>query len=422
MKFNPFLEKPKKLESIIMSWDDLAPKPYKKMEASPYTRVRCILMNGTEYEAVWFSHNFHRHSADNDLRRMLALVRRSEQQQQKVIAGLKPVDENLLETTIGYEQLAVDLTAFLAQKVKDKHVKDALDFALLEDFDHLYRYSNLLESDMGAKAEDYVGDYTEITPGRPTISHHRHPYDSVKQPIDNRKADPFTKCAVSIITAAEQQTMNYYMNLGGFYKNEKGRKLYTEIGMVEEQHVSQYGSLIDPNPSWFEMCLMHEYVECYLYYSMLNDESEPNVKKIWERFLEQEIAHLHASLENLRKYEKKDWQDVIPDGNFPELVAFKSNTEYIRKILKNTVENTADREGYCNINDIPDNANFFKYQNKANQKPEKEAGHMTIQNHIEQFGKDYRFEVKPNPVPQLQDRKKDNNTLGRVKTKKASKK
>ncbi len=418
MKFNPFLEKPKKLESIIMSWKDLAPKPYKKMESSPYTRVRCILMNGTEYEAVWFSHQFHRHSSDNDLRRMMALVRRSEQQQQKVIAGLKPVDENLLETTIGYEQLAVDLTAFLAQHVKDKHVKDALDFALLEDFDHLYRYSNLLESDMGAKAEDYVGDYTEITPGRPTISHHRHPYDSVKRPIDNKKADPFTKCAVSIITSAEQQTMNYYMNLGGFYKNQKGRELYTEIGMVEEQHVSQYGSLIDPNPSWFEMCLMHEYIECYLYYSMLCDESDTNVKKIWERFLEQEIAHLHASVENLRKYENKDWQEVIPEGSFPELIAFKSNTDYIRKILKNTVENTANREEYCNINDMPDNANFFKYQNKVNEKPDEEAGHVVIENHINQFGTDYRFEIKPNPVSDLQNRKKDNNTLGRVKTKK----
>lgn len=417
MKFNPFLEKPKKLESIIMSWKDLAQKPYDKFEASPYTRVRCILMNGTEYEAVWFSHQFHRHAADNDLRRTLAMVRRSEQQQQKLIASLKPVDENLLETTIGYEQLAVDLTAFLAQHVKDKHVKDALDFALLEDFDHLYRYSNLLETDMNAKAEDYVGDYTEITPGRPTIAHHRHPYDSVCQPIDNKKADPFTKCAVNIITAAEQQTMNYYMNLGSFYKNQKGRELYTEIGMVEEQHVTQYGSLIDPNPSWFEMCLMHEYVECYLYYSMMADESEPHIKKVWEMLLEQEIAHLHASVENLRKYEKKEWQEVIPKGEFPELISFKSNTEYIRKILKNTVTNTAKREGYVDVNTLENTDNFFKYQNKVNKPFEEERGHTIVEEHIERFGQDYRFETKPNPIKELQDRTADNFTLGRTKTK-----
>ncbi len=415
MKFNPFLEKPKKLESCIMSWKDLAQKPYDKLECSPYTRVRCILMNGTEYESVWFGHQFHRHCNDNDLRRTIAMVRRSEQQQQKLIAGLKPVNENLLETTIGYEQLAVDLTAFLAQKVKDKTVKDALDFALLEDFDHLYRYANLLESDMGAKAEDYVGDYTEITPARPTVSHHRHPYEEVKPHIDNKKADLFTKCAVNIITAAEQQTMNYYMNLGAFYKNQKGRELYTEIAMVEEQHVSQYGSLIDPNATWFEMCLMHEYVECYLYYSMMCDESDKRIKGIWEMLLEQEIAHLHASVKNLQKYEKKDWQEVIPGGEFPELISLKSNTEYIRKILKNTVENTAYREGYININDVPDDANFFKYQNKIQKKVEENASHKVIVEHINKFGQDYRFEVKENPVKELQSRQEDNITLGRVK-------
>lgn len=415
MKFNPFLEKPKKLESCIMSWKDLAPKSYDKNEVNPYTRVRCILMNGTEYESVWFGHQFHRHASDNDLRRMLALIRRQEQQQQKLIASLKPADENLLETTIGYEQLAVDLTAFLAQHVKDQHVKDALDFALLEDFDHLYRYANLLESDMGAKAEKYVGGYTEITPGRPTISHHRHPYDSVKAPISNKKATPFDKCAVSIITAAEQQTMNYYMNLGAFYKNQKGRELYTEIGMVEEQHVSQYGSLIDPTASWFEMCLMHEYIECYLYYSMMQDESDKNIKKIWEMLLEQEIAHLHAAAQNLKKYEKKEWQQVIPDGEFPELIKLQSNIEYVRKILKNTVTRTAQRESYVNINELDDTANFFKYQNKVNAKPEQVASHKVILDHTEKFGEDYRYEIKQNPVKELHDRKKDNMRLGRVK-------
>ncbi|MDE6583487.1 MAG: hypothetical protein K2K31_02430 [Clostridia bacterium] len=417
MKFNPFLEKPKKLESCIMSWKDLAPKSYDKNEVSPYTRVRCILMNGTEYEAVWFGHAFNRHCNNNDLRRVLGMVRRQEQQQQKLIASLKPVDENLLETTIGYEQLAVDLTAFLAQHVKDQHVKDALDFALLEDFDHLYRYADLLESDMGEKAEKYVGGYTEITPGRPTISHHRHPYDEVKAPICNKKATPFDKCAVSIITAAEQQTMNYYMNLGAFYKNQKGRELYTEIGMVEEQHVSQYGSLIDPNATWLESCLMHEYIECYLYYSMMQDESDKNIKKIWEMILEQEIAHLHAAVENLKKYEKKDWQEVIPNGEFPELIKLQSNIEYVRKILKNTVTRTAKRESYVNINELEDTDNFFKYQNKVNAKPEDVASHKVIVEHINKFGKDYRFETKQNPVKELQDRKKDNFTLGRVKEK-----
>ncbi len=415
MKFNPFNEKAKSIDSCYMSWKDLSLKPYNKRDIDPFTRVRCILMNGTEYEAVWSKHHFHRHCDNNDIRREVAMVRRSEQQQQKLISMLKPIDENVLETTIGYEQLAVDLTAALAKRATNKAFKEALNFALLEDFDHLYRYANLLETDMGAKAEDYVGSYTEIMPGRPTIAHHRHPKDSVKPFVNNKKVDNLTKLDVGIITAAEQQTMNYYMNLGAFYKNKKGRELYGEIGMVEEQHVTQYGSFMDPNCSMLENCLLHEYTECYLYFSMLNDESDPNVKKIWERLFEQELAHLHSAVKLLRKYEKKDWQEVIPGGEFPELLKFQNNKEYVRSVLGRTVTLTADNESYADIKKVPDDAAFFKYQNKVNKKPEEEAGHVVIEEHITRFGEDYRVQDKEHPVKELRNRKKDNFSLGRKK-------
>ena len=49
--------------------------------------------------------------------------------------------------------------------------------------------------------------------------------------------------AANVITAAEQQTMNYYMNTAALWPDEMGRRLYQEIGMVEEQHVTQYGSM-----------------------------------------------------------------------------------------------------------------------------------------------------------------------------------
>ena len=66
---NPFELKPAKVEDGLMDWKTLYPQPYDKNEADPYTKVRIILMTGTEFEANWFSHQFHRHCADNDLRR-----------------------------------------------------------------------------------------------------------------------------------------------------------------------------------------------------------------------------------------------------------------------------------------------------------------------------------------------------------------
>ena len=172
---NPFNEKPVSVIKTYQNWQQLYPKPYDKREVDPYTKCRVILMNGTEFEANWFSHQLARHTADNDLRREIALTRETEKQQQLKISLLKPKNESILEHTIAYEQLAVDLTAEMAKRELDCNVKTSLDFALLEDFDHLYRYANLLEMEQGVYAEWLVGRYTEIMPGRPTISHHRCP-------------------------------------------------------------------------------------------------------------------------------------------------------------------------------------------------------------------------------------------------------
>lgn len=413
---NPFKEKAVKIEKTYENWKKLASRPYNPKTASPFTKVRIILMNGTEFEASWFSHQFHRHCNNNDLRRELSVIRRREQQQQKKIAALKPIEETILQHTLSYEQLAIELTAILAQNVKDKYVKKALDFALLEDFDHLFRFANLIELDEGVKAENLLGDYTEIIPGRPTISEHRYPADDIKKFIDSETADLFTKLTVNIITAAEQQTMNFYMNQANFYKNELGRKLFTEIAMIEEQHVSQYGSLLDTNCSWLESWLMHEYVECYLYYSCYEDETDEYVKEIWHNFYLEECGHLQKVAELLKQYEGKEWISVFPcGGDFPEPLKFGENKEYIRKVIKQTACHTADLEDYVKVTSLPDNAPFFKY-NVAVNKPDSEvASHMVIEKHIKRFGEDYRLECCPHPIQALRDRKCDNIEFARTK-------
>jgi len=411
---NPFQQKPGNVADGILNWSSVYPTPYNKMTVDPYTKVRIILMNGIEVEAALFKHQFHRNCPNNDLRRELALSRRVEQQQQKRINWLKPIDETQLETTIGYEHVAVDLTAWLAQNEPNNYVKQALDFALLEDFDHLYRYSNLLDLDSQIPAQQLVKSYVDITPGRQTIAEHRFPYESVKHPVDFTTADIRTMLNTLIITAGEQQTMNFYMNVGNTYYNDLGRQLYLEIAMIEEQHVSQYGSLLDPNATWLENLLLHEYTECYLYYSFYQDELDPNVKSIWELHLEQEISHLHKAVELLNQYEKKDWQQVIPGGEFPKLLQFHDTRDYVRQVLKDQICLTANRENFVPVDQLPQNHEFFIYQNRVNSDVNAVASHNVIVQHQNKFNVDYRAESKPNPVQGLTDTTKDNTEIART--------
>ena len=412
---NPFNEKPTSILSSFQNWNQLYPKSYNKYEVDPYTKTRIILMNGTEFEANWFSHQLARHTTNNDLRREISVTRAVEKQQQIKISLLKPCNESALEHTISYEQLAVDLTAELAKRECDCYVKKALDFALLEDFDHLYRYANLLEMEQGLRAEKLVGRYTEIMPGRPTISHHRFSKDNVKRAINSKTADKQTVLNTMIITAAEQQTMNYYMNITNLATNDLSRKLYEEIALVEEEHVTQYESLMDSNASWLEMLLWHEYCECYLYWSCFMTETDAYVKSLWEENLNIEIGHLHKASELLQKYENKHYSEVIPDGTFPAPISLHENIQYVRDILDTTVQFTGHLEDYINVNELPPDANFFQYQSIINPCTEIVPSHVVINAHIANYGKDYRFEVAPNPISELRQRTVDNTTVGRKK-------
>ena len=409
---NPINQQTKYINEYFISLDKMYPKAYNKDKTDPYTKTRVILMNGTEYESVWFMHQFARHCDNDEILQALAIVRKQEQQQQKRIACLKPIDESILETTIAYEQLAIDLTACLAKYETDENNKKALDFALLEDFDHLYRFANLLKMDKGIESKALVGGFTEIMPGRPTIAEHRHPTQDLRNHMNAKKAQLYSKLVACTITAAEQQTMNYYMNISQWYKNDLGRRLYAEIAMIEEQHVTQYESLKDPNLTWLEQWVMHEYAECYLYYSAMQTETDKYIKSIWQEHFDMECAHLKLAIALLKKFEKKSYTSVVGDGEFPELLALGSNKEYVREVLANTITNISQDKEYMDICNMPENSAYFRYQEAVvNEKTT--PSHQVIEKAIKEFGEDYRYQDSEHPVKELQNRKKDNVKIAR---------
>ena len=156
-------------------------------------------------------------------------------------------------------------------------------------------------------------------------------------------------------------------------------------------------------------------MECYLYYSFYQDEVDPQIKAIWETHLQQEIAHLHRAAALLAQYENKQWEQVIPGGTFPKLLKFQDTRDYLRKILAEQLELTADREDLKNVADLPEKHTFFWYQDKVNHDTDAVASHEVIYRHQKAMGADYRAEVKPHPVDALKGRTGDNVTIARTK-------
>ena len=326
------------LENQRFTWRDLVRQPSSKLDGDAFTHMRIILMNGIEAESVRFQHALARMS--RQLRPALARVRRVENHQQTLVHWLLPPDMSALETTITLEQAAIEVTAHAAISEPDPYLAQVYRFGLLEELDHLYRYAALMDRVEGKDANTILQSYTDIFRGRPTYLEHRYPTDDLREPYTRRQTASISKLNAYTIMAAEHQTHDYYMTVGPSFTDPIARQLYAEIASIEEQHVTQYESIIDPDETWLEKWLLHEATEVYNYHSCVEYETNPQIKQIWERMLEYELGHVRFVAELFEDIERRDAAEVLPE-RLPEPVHHESHRDFVRQVLRGEVDLSA---------------------------------------------------------------------------------
>lgn len=353
------------LDKQRFTWRELVQTPTSKLDDDAFTRVRIILMNGLESDALRTKHAMAR-MFNGDMRLPLAQVRRIEQHQQTMVNWLLPADLSPIETTIAFEQVAIEVTASVAQHEPDEYLAQVYRFGLLEDFDHLYRFSALMDRVMGGDANNIIQNYSDIMPGRPTMVEHRAPEDDLRNHYDCTTADPLTKIHAATITAAENQTHDYYMTIGPMFADPIARQLYAEIASIEEQHTTQYESLLDPNETPLERWLLHEAMEVYNYWGCMQYETNPRVKQIWERFCDYELGHLHMVMEMMKKFEKRDPAELLPQ-TLPEAIEYDSHRQFVRETLNAEVDLRAAGTQFINKDEEPNRApRSIEYREQMN--------------------------------------------------------
>jgi hypothetical protein len=185
-----------------------------------------------------------------------------------------------------------------------------------------------------------VQSYSDILPGRPTSLEHRDPSDDLRTPYDRTQAALITKLHALTIMAGEHQTHDYYMTVGPMFADPIARQLYAEIASIEEQHVTQYESIIDAHETWLEKWLLHEATEVYNYYSCVEYEQNSRIKRLWERFLDYELGQLRFVADLFEQTEKRDAAEVL-SGALPKPIRYDSHREFVRHVLRTEVQLSA---------------------------------------------------------------------------------
>lgn len=365
-QFKLFEDKGTPIEEQPMSWNEMIKDPYDKNTVDAYTRARVILLNGVGNNTLLSSHAMARMIEENDIKEKMAMIRRADSQAQQTVNWLTPANQTVNETTLGYEQLAVDLTANLAKNEEDQYFKQVLDFALIEDFDHLFRYSKLYEYVEGGDPNKVIQGKTEIKPGRPTEIEHRHPVDEMRMHFDKDKVSAKTKMNYYTIVSAEQQTMLFYKSHGFMYKDDIARKLYAEIAEIEEQHVSQYELVGDPRQTHLEILALLQLHQAYNLYSAMQTESDARIKKIWEQLYAHELEHVRIMNDLLQKYENRELLDILKTDTIEQLIVLEPNKEYVNNVIETQLDLRPYNMKFVPESELPSDWASFSYQKKVN--------------------------------------------------------
>jgi hypothetical protein len=217
---------------------------------------------------------------------------------------------------------------------------------------------------------------------------------------ETHTVDPLSRMHVMTIVAAEQQTMNFYMNHGTDSVEPIARGRYAEIALIEEQHVTHYESLLDPLDSWLKQLVFHEYHEACLYWSMPQNEEDRQIASIWELHLEMEIGQLQAACDLLRRYEGIEPEELLPKELPDTPVTFEPNKDYVREILASQIDLRADGIDYVPDDALPPTHRSRRYRDVVN------AADVPSETVIDQnracIRRDFRDETEgPNPVVEL---------------------
>ena len=324
------------LERQHFTWRELVQKPISKLDDDAFTRVRVILMNGIETDAMRFQHGCARRNLELQAAAWPE-VRRVEQHQATMVNWLIGADHSPLETTIAYEQVAVEVTASVAQNEPDAYMAQVYRFGLLEDFDHLYRYSALLDRLEGKDANNILQGYTDVVPARPTAGRAPRATGRYPQPVrpgrraaheDPRHDDHRRGVPDARLLHEHRADLRRPGRAAAVRRDRLDRGAARHAVRLAHQpagklaralaHSTRRWRRTRTTPAWSRRRIR-------------------GIRAIWERFLDYELGHFHAVAELMQVDGKRDPEELF-GAALDRRIEFKPQRDFYRAVLDTEVD------------------------------------------------------------------------------------
>jgi hypothetical protein len=310
-------------------WHELDVEPVDVQETGAYTRCRISTIEGLQAAATRFDLGLARRCQDTDTRRRVGSLGESASGRRSNVAALQPRSGGELERAVGYERAALDLVTWVARSEPDAGRAQAYGGQALQHLGRLYGYADLCDRAgyrWAGRTVGYVGDLMSA-PAAPAVSGHGDRPAPAAAP--SPQSYPVSLLHRWLVGAVEQQVAGSFTDVLAGTGPSAGDQPLRDDASGSRAGRDRYR---DADQDSWERLVVHESAACYLYYCFLTQETDRQVKAIWELHLQMELAHLQAAADLLRRSRGADPQEVVGDG-LPEPIAFESNGPFLRSLL-----------------------------------------------------------------------------------------
>jgi hypothetical protein len=339
--FNPLEHPGLPVDRHGRHWHELDVEPLDRLDTDPYTRSGISAMNGLEAAASQFDWRLTWRCPDTDARRQVGSLGESASARRSNLAALQPPASDRLENAMLRERTALDLVTWAARSEPDVGLARAYEAQALRHLDRLYRYADRCDLAGHRWASRIVSGLSDLTSAPVTAA------AAQRRARRAPAAAPSPRLqSVSLVhrwaVGAVQRATERYPDARPGTRAPTRRPAPDASSRAHPGH----GGYRDAAPDSWEQLVVHESAACYLYYTFLAQESDPQVKAMWELHLQMELAHLHAAADLLRRSRGRDPQEVVGDG-LPEPVTFDRNGRFLQALLFTDVgsdDDDAERE------------------------------------------------------------------------------
>jgi hypothetical protein len=169
--------------------------------------------------------------------------------------------------------------------------------------------------------------------GLPPDSFERHWHELDAEPARAGAADPLTQQRISAMQTLQLSTVTFDEQLSQRCPDLETHRSVGRLGALAAEHHHDLAArqptgamalpgeqthLAPKGVSDWEQLVAHESAICHLYYSYLQQETDPKVRPLWELHLQMELAQLQVAGNLLRRFEDRDPHEVTALG-LPEI-------------------------------------------------------------------------------------------------------